>query len=118
MDLVKSVWPECPVYLKEESNADRQPGRRSKLYLDGLFVQATSPDQLHVPPHWDKELRLAQEEGAALAAEAIKKCPLCGRGELSKVRGKIKADGIKMDDYYRCKSCKKNVYQYQHPEVF
>lgn len=116
--LVKSVWPECPVYLKEERNADRTPGRRSKLYLDGLFVHTTSPDQLHVPPHWDKELRLAQEEGAALAAKTVQICPLCSKGEIYPVRGKIRGDGVKMDDYYRCKACKKNIYRYQHPEIF
>jgi hypothetical protein len=72
--LVKKFWPDCPVYLKEETNADRKPGRRSKLYLDGLFIQATSPDQLHVPPHWDKELRLAIEESQTKALNAVKVC--------------------------------------------
>jgi DNA-directed RNA polymerase subunit M/transcription elongation factor TFIIS len=118
VEQIKNVWEDCPVYFKPEGKDDKPKGHKQKKYLDGIFIHCTSPDQLHVPPHWDKELRLAQEEGAALAAEAVKKCPLCGQGELSKVRGKIKADGVKMDDYYRCKACKKNVYQYQHPEVF
>ena len=67
---IKDVWPECPIKFKAETRAERQPGRRARKYLDGLFIHCTSPDQLHVPPHWDKELRLAIEEGQQVALKA------------------------------------------------
>lgn len=67
---IKEHWPDCPVFWKTESHKTRQPGRKPKKHLDGLFIHCTSPDQLHVPPHWDKELRLAIEEGQQVALKA------------------------------------------------
>lgn len=70
VEQIKEHWPDCPVYFKEESHLERPKGRRPRKYLDGLFLHCTSPDQLHVPPHWDKELRLAIEEGQQVALKA------------------------------------------------
>lgn len=67
---IKGVWPDCPIKFKAETRAERQPGRKPRKYLDGLFIHCTNPDQLHVPPHWDKELRLAIEEGQQVALKA------------------------------------------------
>lgn len=69
---IKEVWPDCPVYLKKESQ-QLKTGRVQRTHIDGLFIHTTSPSQLHVPPHWGKELRLAQEEGKKVAAEQEKK---------------------------------------------
>lgn len=69
--LVKSVWPDCPVYFKPETHRTKPHGARPRKYLDGLFIHCTSPSQLHIEPHWDKELRLAQEEARETEQAAL-----------------------------------------------
>jgi hypothetical protein len=74
IEQIKLIWPDCPVYFKREPPPEKPTAKIHRKYLDGLFIQATSPDQLHVPPHWDKELRLAIEESQTKALNAIKVC--------------------------------------------
>lgn len=78
VEQIKEIWPECPVYFKHDKGFDDQLSskKKQKIFKDGLFIHTQNPDQLHVPPHWDKELRLAREEGKKKAlSEAQKPTP-------------------------------------------
>lgn len=98
---VKEVWEECPVEIEG----------------DTLAIECTSPDQLSVMEDGNKMLRLAQEEGAALASQNAVHCPEC-KGIMDHNPGKPQADGRRWSEYYRCRSCKKRYSRTKHPELF
>jgi len=60
--LLKHVWKDCPIYLQKEIKTKAKDLSRKKIYKDGVFIQVNSVNQLHIPPHWQKQLRLAREE--------------------------------------------------------
>ena len=68
---IQQVWPDCPVYQERETDPEMMGPNRRKRYKDGLTIHCTKPGQLHVEPHWDKELRLAQEEAKETEQAAL-----------------------------------------------
>lgn len=124
LDEIREVWPDCPVEL-ERIGYEQSVGRwHKKQFKDGLFIEVKSVDQLHVGPHWPKELRLAKEQAAAEQAaqeEAerkaiIKPCPQCG--EPMHLRPGIVHRGSRLPDYFRCAKCGRNFNNQSHPELF
>lgn len=71
LEQIKSIWPDCPVFLKRAPRPKIPTAKIQRAHLDGLFIHCTKPGQLHVEPHWDKELRLAQEEARETEQAAL-----------------------------------------------
>lgn len=116
LDLVKEVWPDCPVNLKKPQHGYEKVKGRSKRLQDGIYIHVERPGQLHVSPHWDKQIRLAQEKAAAAIEAASKPCPQCGE-KMPLQPGKVMDHGP-LPDYFRCTKCRVNYYKKDHPELF
>lgn len=120
IDEIKTVWPECPIGFERETDPNFMGKNRQKKYKDGLFINVKSVDQLHVGPHWPKEIRLAQEESAAAIEAATPKekpCPKCG-ASMKWHRGVPDSKGVLQGNYYKCLVCKKNFGERYYPELF
>jgi len=63
---MEKYWPDCPVYLKKETDSKKKGPTFNKIYKDGLFIHVKKASQLSIDPHWDKILRQAREEAKAL----------------------------------------------------
>jgi hypothetical protein len=98
---LKEVWEDCPLYLEKENHTHAKDLSRKKKYKDGIFIQVKSVNQLHIPPHWQKMLRLAREEAAANQENQeidTKKQLKAAENELERIDQKIKSMKIDMND--------------------
>jgi len=66
LERIKKYWPDCPVYLRKETNFKKKGPASNKIFKDGLFIHVKKASQLSVSPHWPKLLRQAREEAEAL----------------------------------------------------
>jgi len=60
--LLKHVWADCPIYLEKQINTGAKDLSRKRIYKDGIIIQVKSVNQLHIQPHWPKQLRQAREK--------------------------------------------------------